>query len=320
MKTTHPWVRLYKDRPDATAQIILFHHAGGSANYYQPLAQCFDERVRVLFVELPGRGRSFGKGLLTNFDEVVDAILQFFPNLLTLPTGVWGHSMGAALSFAVLSRLKDRSAIKAFFPSASDSPSVLETKPYFTYRDYDDQMLYEFLDQQGGVDSEIKASPVLDIFLPIIRADLQICASYGLRKASCIDVPITVMAGLTDRFCQDNLLRWRHASSLEFNIHWFSGGHFYFRGQEQKIAAIIRKKLLDEEAYENRFNRLSAPARSLDHLPLASGSAERPHLSQYGNSRGTAELPGYSWGHDCQSKPESWSSGGHRCFQWGGNR
>lgn len=70
---------------------------------------------------------------------------------------------------------------------------------------------------------------LMQVFLPILRADVAVVESYRFREDEPLDCPITVFSGVNDSSVSwDQLLAWkRHTRQPRFSMQVFPGGHFY---------------------------------------------------------------------------------------------
>src|SRR5438128_1918170 len=82
------------DRPDATARLICFPYAGGTATVFAKWAAHFPE-VDVCAVELPGRARRLHETPESSMERLADGLARTLAPLFDRPVVVFGHSLGA---------------------------------------------------------------------------------------------------------------------------------------------------------------------------------------------------------------------------------
>jgi surfactin synthase thioesterase subunit len=89
------------------------------------------------------------------------------------------------------------------------------------------------------------APDVLAHFVAILRADLELAASYRHVPGPALDLPITALAGDEDATVTSTQLeRWASHTTGALRRHDLRGGHFYFEGQERRVCEIVLDELL----------------------------------------------------------------------------
>ena len=87
----------------------------------------------------------------------------------------------------------------------------------------------EFIDKVvglGGIPDVIADDKeMIDLFLPILKADFKAVSSYMYEQEEPLDIPITVMLGSKDRFASMERVAWQEVTNHRVSIHMFSGGH-----------------------------------------------------------------------------------------------
>ena len=231
----------------ATAKLRLFclPYAGGSSLIYRGWQNQFSDDIEVCAVNLPGRGSRITEPALTDMTtlakSVKDGLLPFFDR----PFALLGHSMGGTLSFE-LTRLLRRLGLPLpvkLFISACGAPQM----PSLERRSYDlpEPELIEELRRLNGTPSEILANrELLNILLPVIRADFSVCQTYIYTKEPPLDIPITVLRGLSDEdIPEESATAWNEQTTGEFKCFNFPGDHFFCHTEKIRITEIITREL-----------------------------------------------------------------------------
>ncbi len=84
-------------KPGTRQQMVCFHHAGGSAEYFLPWKTDLPPDTALYAIQLPGHGGRINESLLHNLHQMADVIAQSYVYLPVRDTFFFGHSMGAAL-------------------------------------------------------------------------------------------------------------------------------------------------------------------------------------------------------------------------------
>lgn len=215
-------------------------YAGGNSFSYRPLAACCPPQLTVTGVELPGRGRRAGEALRYSLDELADDVyIQLRPTIGTGRYALFGHSMGAALAYLTLLRIR-RAGLAlpdALILSGKSAPGVAEKKTrHLMPRPEFVKMLHEL----GGCPPEIlQEAELLDYFEPILRADFQAVETWQPRPEEPLAVPLLVLHGRDDEVTRDEAAAWAGVAGEAFQLHEFDGDHFFIQRHWQGIAALI---------------------------------------------------------------------------------
>lgn len=200
--------------------------------------------LRLVPVELPGRGARMGEAFAPDFDTLVDQLCQ---ELVSgrLARGhvryaLFGHSMGSLLVYGMTQRLRllGQPLPAHLFVSGSPAPSRRNPQR-FAAMDNDAALIAE-LRAQGGTPEEVFASPeLLRLTLDTLGADFRVCASYVHRPQRALPVPVHACGGRDDDIGVDDLLAWEQETGAGFSLEWFTGGHFYIRQHERSLLQSI---------------------------------------------------------------------------------
>jgi medium-chain acyl-[acyl-carrier-protein] hydrolase len=163
-------------------------------------------------------------------EPLVDALARELQPWLDIPYVVFGHSMGALLAFEWVRRLqRERHPMPAcVFLSGRGAPDV-QSRVSLLHPLPDHEFVAELTRLYNGIPEEfLQNTEIMDIFLPILRADIAVVESYRFREDEPLDCPITVFAGRQDASVNwDQLLAWKRQTRRRFAMQLLPGGHFY---------------------------------------------------------------------------------------------
>lgn len=230
---------------EASVSLVCLPHAGGSSYSYLELEKFTAPFVRILPIELPGRGRRFSDPLMTDLHSLAqDALEQARGVIDTGAYAIFGHSLGARLGY-VLARSIAMSGLPMpvhLFLSGSAGPSVRPKNPgryLLPKKDF-----LEVIADFGGTPPEVlREDSLMEVFEPVLRADFQASDTYTYRRQAPLAQPMTVMIGADDTVSYDDASKWRDESSGEVQILVFSGGHFFIFEHWDAIGRIISRAL-----------------------------------------------------------------------------
>jgi medium-chain acyl-[acyl-carrier-protein] hydrolase len=181
-------------------------------------------------IELPGRGSRFRESPWVSMTRLSNAIAGNIAARTTKPFAFLGHSMGAILSFEVARRLQTLGEATPLhlFVSGAGAPHLrplsesIYNLPHGAFVDK--------IREYRGTPPELFDHPeLLDLVLPILRADFEACDTYVYQDRAPLECPITAFGGLDDPETEgDRLSLWRQMTGRTAQVHTFPGGHFFF--------------------------------------------------------------------------------------------
>jgi surfactin synthase thioesterase subunit len=125
--------------------------------------------------------------------------------------------------------------------SACAAPAARE----WSLADDSDQALIASLRRQGGTRDEVFDCPeLLEMTLPVLRADYRVCTSFQQARGrheqgTLLSMPVHVFGGADDAVPAAGLRAWQCETSARFTLDWFGGGHFYLQPQQRALLARI---------------------------------------------------------------------------------
>ena len=209
-------------------RLFCFHYAGGSAASFRDWQLRLPPYVEVVAVQLPGRENRFTEKPFREMPALAEAVADAMAGELDLPYACFGFSMGARVALAVTHVLRDRGLRQPshLFAASSCAPSLgLPVRGW----DEPDEGLITYLRELGGTAAAIfDNDEQLDVFLPIVRADLTVIGTCPARSGPPLAVPLRTFAGAEDTQAPPESMRdWRRETSAAFSLTVVSGGHFF---------------------------------------------------------------------------------------------
>ena len=202
------------------------------------------EWIRVVAVELPGRGARLDEPFVEDFEALVAQLCDEQAHALAGRCALFGHSMGALLAYGIAQHLQadSRPMPQALFVAASPAPSQRDPGR-FADKDDDAQLMAD-LRQQGGTPDAVFASPeMMRITLDALRADYRVCASFRATARAPLPLPVHALGGRQDDIAVARIAAWRHEARGRFSLDWFEGGHFFIRQNEAQVLSTIVREL-----------------------------------------------------------------------------
>lgn len=243
-----PWLP-YGVANHARAQtcMVLFHHAGGGANFFRSWPDHDALRgIDVYRMEMPGRGSRFRDPPQSNVEDLLAGFAPVLTKLADLYANVvlFGHSLGSLLAFEAARHLQTiNRQPQALIVSARRAPHLPTPHPW--RHQMNDRALTEELRGLGGTQEEVLANgELLQLFLPMIRADFQLTETYRYARDMKILSPVFALRGSADREVSDaDILAWGEIAAGRFESKTYAGDHFYLNepaNLRQLLGDIVR--------------------------------------------------------------------------------
>lgn len=232
-------VRICDGGPRAPS-VLAVPYAGGSAQSFFAWKPLLEGRVSLWALELPGRGRCFGQPLPPSLVALAQGLAHTLHAQVVQPDLVFGHSLGALISFELLRALRAHG--RAQPATALLTGRIAPSRPSaFGLPRFSRGDLIDYLRDLGGTpDSVLHNDAVIDMMLPVLQGDLELIASHTHRPAAPLDIDVTVAGGFDDgRVPMEGLLAWQPEFSGEFSLHMFPGGHFFVEEDRPAIVELL---------------------------------------------------------------------------------
>lgn len=213
----------------ASFTLVCLHHAGGSAASFQPWAAWLPDDWRLLGADLPGRLPAFGREKAHGtVPEAVNRLAAELTSHLTGDFAVFGHSMGALLSYELVRALEEGNRLPRWLvASASRAPRHIGR--HAPDGDWPRHRLRHFARSLGGVPDHVWGHPRLaDALLHTLRDDLRMLGSYRYAEGPPLETPVAVLGGDADPLVPAGALAaWSGHARRPVSFRILPGGHFY---------------------------------------------------------------------------------------------
>lgn len=224
----------------STVNVFFLPFSGASAYSYTSFVAQAPPWMRIVPLELPGRGRRFAEPLLFDVESMVDDLL---PRLLeqhkAQPYALYGHSLGTLLGLRLAQRLSAQGIPPVYlFFSGRAGPSI-------PYKDRDRhllpraQFLEKILEMGGSPPQVLENEELMDLFEPILRADVKAAETFQYGQSTPLPIPIAVMIGADENISLDAAMAWQLESSHPIHVQVFPGHHFFIYGKEAAIMHLL---------------------------------------------------------------------------------
>lgn len=231
--------------PHARLRLFCLPYAGGNAFIFRSWAEHLPPHVEVYSVQLPGRGSQLRRPAFTRLPAMVDFLEQGIGPLLDQPFAFFGHGMGALIGFDLARRLRAARGLRpaGLFVSGRRAPQIEAGEPV-TFDLPEDEFVAE-LRRLNGTPREVLEHPeLLQLMLPVLRADFELCQTYSYAAAAPFDCPIFAFGGLQDEDVpREHLEAWREQTTSSFSLRMFPGDHFFLHTSQPLLLRALSQEL-----------------------------------------------------------------------------
>lgn len=245
--TTTPsaWLAYRRVNPQAGLRLFCFPYAGGSASIFAAWPNQLPTHIEVCPVQLPGRETRIKEAPYKRLTMLVEALARELSPFLDKPFAFFGHSMGALISFELTRHLRRTGGPQPghLFVSAARAPHTPDTEPPIHH--LPEKEFIEALKAYNGTPEPVlQHEELMEIILPYLRADFEICETHTYQAEEPLPMPFTVLGGWEDKKIEANQLgAWRDLTSSTCTIKMFSGDHFFLLKYRQQILETISSQL-----------------------------------------------------------------------------
>jgi medium-chain acyl-[acyl-carrier-protein] hydrolase len=117
-----------------------------------------------------------------------------------------------------------------------------------TLRVWHDAPEPEFIEElrslEGTPPEVLEHRELMQLMLPLLRADFSVVQTYTYTPAPPLDCPITAIGGLQDEDAnREHLEAWREQTNAAFNIRMLQGNHFFLNTERALLPRVIAQEL-----------------------------------------------------------------------------
>jgi surfactin synthase thioesterase subunit len=235
---------------DAPELLFCFPHAGGGPAFFRPWSTALASDIDVRPIQLPGREARIHEPPLHRIEQLMDPLCAALEPHLDRPYALFGHSMGALVAFEVARRFSDGAHPAPFclIVSGRRGPRIPSNRRIL-FGLPPEEFLAEVV-RLGGMPQEILDQPdLLDMLLPVLRADYELSETYGPLPGGGLRCPVAAYMGTADPEVELAGLRaWREETTGEFTARVFPGDHFYLKSERANVLLAVRQDLRNAAA------------------------------------------------------------------------
>ncbi|HEY0079191.1 MAG TPA: alpha/beta fold hydrolase [Pyrinomonadaceae bacterium] len=239
------WLLPSAPNPRAGVRLFCFPYAGGAAHIYRSWQASLPSVVEVCPVQLPGHGQRILEPAFDHLTPLVEAAAEALLPYCDKPFAFFGHSMGALISFELSRLFRRKHDLKPIhlFVSGHRAPQ-LKDKLERIHDLPDDKFILKLRELEGTPAQVLEQPELMQLLMPILRADFGLCETYEYVEEPPLDSPITAFGGTEDETGEPQLEGWREQTSAEFSLQMFPGGHFFIHTAQRPLLHAVADRFV----------------------------------------------------------------------------
>jgi surfactin synthase thioesterase subunit len=229
-------------------KLFCLPYAGGSSTIYLRWKQNLHSGIELNPIELAGRGRRYGETLYNSLDEIAEDVYSIIKkDIDNCDYALFGHSLGSIVAYELAHKIQSKNEkmpMHIFFagkraPHFDEKEEVIHHLP-------DEEFKHKVLELGGTPKEIVNNQELLDLFLPILRADFKVNETYKYLDKNCkLGTDITVINGKQEEMSLDEITGWKQHTNKGCKIFMLDGDHFFINIRSKEIIDIINSTLIE---------------------------------------------------------------------------
>lgn len=239
------WVTRPKPNPQARFRLFCLPYAGAGASIFRSWSEELPPEIEVCPIQLPGREDRLGETPFTRLSPLIQTLAPLLRPYLDIPFAIFGHSMGALISFELTRELRRQNwpCPVHLFVSGIRAPQIPDLALPI-HRLLEPEFI-ESVRRLNGTPQEVLQNPeLMKLFLPALRSDFAILETYFYATEEQLKCPISAFGGLQDTIVsREDLAVWRAQTHGAFTLQMFPGDHFFLHSDPQPLLQAIAAEI-----------------------------------------------------------------------------
>lgn len=244
MSANRKWLVTHNPLPNPRLRLFCFPYSGGAAHIYAKWPTKLPQDIEVVAIQPPGRSNRFTEPLITEMEPMVHGAVEAMREKLDRPFALFGHSLGAAIAFEACRLLeKDGYQPRVLIPSGRNAPHVkTDKKPLHQLPE--DEFIAELKSYNGTPTEVIENPELMELMVPILKADFGISETYSYRQDSLLQTPVKALGGTRDTHVkEEGVFGWEQYTQGSFKAHIVDGDHFFLHGPADEFFQTLNEYL-----------------------------------------------------------------------------
>lgn len=228
-------------------RLACFAHAGSSTAQFAAWRRLVPDWIALAPIELPGRGARSGEAPIASMPELVERLLPELLELDDRPLALFGHSLGAKVGFELARRLAERGRAPAHLFVAASPADRYPARGRGLHLRPRDELVAELKRIGAAPERVLDDARLVNLLLPVLRADLQLAVEYQAAPGAPLDCPLTAFAGTRDPdIAVDDVAGWSRHTRGPFRLQPLDAGHHLVRERSTELVGELTRALAEE--------------------------------------------------------------------------
>lgn len=239
------WFPFGPPRPEGGVPVFCLPYAGGGASVFRSWLGALGPGAQAVPVQLPGRESRHREAPAERLRDLVVALADVIAAHTGRPYALFGHSMGATIGYELAAELaaRGRPAPRVLFVSAACAPHLRRLRA--DAHELDEAEFTANVTRLGGTSARLLDDPAFaEFYLPLMRADLRLVATYRRSATAHLLPRISAFGGTEDDAVEpEAVLAWRGYARQRFTSRLLPGDHFFLHPLREALTRAVAADL-----------------------------------------------------------------------------
>jgi surfactin synthase thioesterase subunit len=239
------WLVTFQPNAEARVRLFCLAHAGAGASLFGSFRDAFPREIELTAIQLPGREERLREPLLRRISDATECLLTILGPKLDRPYALLGYSLGALLAYDLAMRIEAAGICipEHLFALARPAPQLRDPQPPF-YDWPEECFLAELQRRYGALHPVLLQNrDLLQIYVPIVRADLEMVDTYDPPRNRRLSCPVTAIGGTHDVWSAPDFAAWAVVTTGPFRHLTLPGDHFFIHRSRDELCRVVSETL-----------------------------------------------------------------------------
>jgi medium-chain acyl-[acyl-carrier-protein] hydrolase len=240
-----PWIVCRRRDFGAAIRLFCFPYAGAGASIFSKWSEFLGPAIELDAIQLPGHETRMAEPPATDLKTLLRELAEVLAPSLGGPFAFLGHSMGALIAFELARLLRKELGREPERVFLSGLRAVQLSDPDPPLYSCSDQCFLDELSRRYGLPKYLLEHPeLLELFVPLLRADFQMCESYRYVPDRALECPFSIFGGLNDlKVSRDALTAWQFHTTKPLKLRMLEGDHYFFETSWARLAQFVAEDI-----------------------------------------------------------------------------
>lgn len=228
-------------------KLLLLPYAGGSGLFYSRWSKHLAEHIKMVPIELPGRGLRFKEPLCDNMAETIENIWENVKaEIVNEKYALFGYCVGTLIVYELFKRIREEKLPEPShcFLCAHPAPDIPQKgKPMS--KTTEDELMEEWIRGSQISREQLEKKTYLKSIYEVWKTDCAMIDKYRFsgekEKFNC---NITLVNGSEESlFTRDELESWKSFCTGKCKSVMVNGGHDFIKTNENALIGVINKEI-----------------------------------------------------------------------------